>query len=316
MLPLGILNISALAAAIVLSAFTLYRDPQRFAMSYAILVPFCAFFYLAFGTAMPAVVMVISVISAKYLYSRIFFYFAPLLFIIGGTLIFVDAGNIIWAIFDLSIGLGTSIGLLTDKQSMGNVSANDKSKGISKTKEVDRDLLQIASGIVILAILYGMGQNDFRITLSLAVVPIYIIGNYYSLFPSSKIGKTLSFFERPMTPLGLGAIWFAAGILIALGVVESTPLLAIIVFTTTIGDPLATIFGSVIQSPKLPYNHKKSIAGFLGIFLFSGAFGFIVIGYMGIGIALLAAFVESLSFHPLDDNFILPVVLGAISAVV
>lgn len=316
MLPTGILNIIALSAAVLLAGFTLFRDAQRFAMSYAVIIPFSAFFYFTFGTTMPGLVMVISIISAKYLYSRIFFYFAPLLLVIGGSLILLRVTMPMWAVFDLSIGIGTSTGLLSDKQSMKHIRANDNSKGTSQKKEVHRDLIQMSGGIIILALLYGMGQTDFRITLSLVVVPLYLFGNYYSMFPHSKIGRTLTFFERPTTPLGLGAIWFAAGILIAIGVVNSTQLLAIIVFVTSIGDPLATICGSLIKSPKLPYNSRKSIAGFLGIFLFSGIFGYFVIGYTGVAIALLSAFVESLSFHPLDDNFILPVILGAISYVV
>lgn len=316
MLPIVILNIAALASAAVLAALTLYRDAQRFALSYALLVPLGAFFFLEFGTTMPVIVMTLAIISAKYLYSRVFFYYAPVIFGIGAALIFLEVPSTIWAIFDVSIGIGTSMGLFSDRQSLKHISANNNSKGANRNTEVSRDFVQIGGGIIIMALLFGMSQSDFRITLSLAVIPLYLFGNYYSLFPSSRIGKTLSFFERPMTPLGLGAIWFAAGILIAIGVVNSTPMLAIIVFVTTIGDPLATIFGSMVKSPKLPYNHKKSIAGFLGIFVFSGIFGYVLIGYPGIGVALVSAFVESVSVHPLDDNFVLPVILGAISYVV
>lgn len=316
MLSPDILNIAAIAIAGAFAAVTLQRDVQRFALSFAVCVPIGSFLYFAYGTTMPLLVMVLSIISAKYLYSRIFFFFAPFILAIGAILIYFGVGTIMWAVFDVSIGIGTALALLSDKQSMKHVSANNVSKGVSRKKEVSRDMVQIAGGITILALLFTMGQTDFRIALSLSVIPLYMFGNYYSLFPDSRIGRTLSFFERPMTPLGLGAIWFAAGIMIAIGLVDSSRMLAIIVFVTTIGDPLATIFGSLIKSPKLPYNRKKSVAGFMGIFIFSGIFGYFLIGYAGVGVALVSAFVESISIHPLDDNFILPVILGAISYVV
>lgn len=311
-----ILNLLALAITLFLIAFTAIRDSRRFSVSYIIVSIFGLAFYLLFLTTMPFLVMVLSTISVKYLYSKIFYYFTPVLFVIGIALILLRVDLLTWGIFDLSIGIGTSISLLTDKQSWGHIAANNKSKGSDVSKEVNRDFIQVGAGIVILILLFTMGQKEFRMTLSMAIFPLYIIGNYYSLAPETKMGKTLNSFERPMTPLGLGAIWFAAGILIALGIVNSISILAIIIFVTTIGDSLATIFGSLLKSPKLPYNRKKSIAGFLAIFLFSGIFGFVLIGTYGVVIALLSAVLESLSLHPLDDNFVLPVVLGVISYVV
>lgn len=316
MLPLDIQNIIAISVTVILAVLTLRMDPRRFAISYAVTFPAGIFFLLDFSTFMPFLVIILSIISAKYLYSRLFFIFSPLLLAIGAILIYTGVGNILWVVFDISMGIGTAVALLTDKQSIANVRSNNKSKGTSRKKEVSRDLLQMAGGAVILWMLFSMGQTDFRIAITLSVVPLYIFGNYYSLFPETRIGRTLSFFERPMTPLGLGAIWFAAGIMIAIGIVRSPAMLAVIVFVSTIGDPIATIFGSLIHSPKLPYNKRKSLAGFTGMFLFTGIFAYFVIGEIGIGIALLSAFLESISFHPLDDNFILPVILGAISYVV
>lgn len=314
--PLEILNLIAVVAGALFMAYTLVKDPRRFAISYVVAVIFGLLFYFMFSTTMPFLVMVLSVISVKYLYSRVFFYFTPILILIGIGLIVMRADLLIWGIFDLSVGIGTSASLFTDRQSREHVAANNRSKGTNREKEVNRDFIQVGAGIFILILLFTMGQKEFRMTLSMAVFPLYIIGNYYSLAPQTRLGKTLNSFERPLTPLGLGAIWFAAGTLIALGIVSSVSILAIIIFVTTIGDSLATIVGSLVKSPKLPYNRKKSVAGFLAIFIFSGVFGYILIGIGGLGIALLSAILESLALHPLDDNFVLPVVLGAISYVV
>lgn len=316
LLPVFLLNIVAVVASALVAAITLWKDAERFAISYAITVPISVLLFYLFNTTMPLLVIVLSIVSAKYLYTRTFFFFAPVIFAIGTALVYLSVAPEYWSFYALSIGIGTAVALFTDKQSMERVAANNHSKGVSKSKEIRRDILQMAGGALILAVLYTSGYENFVILLSMAVIPLYMFGNYFSLLPDSRIGRTLSSFERPTTPLGLGAIWFAAGIMIAIGAVNSIDILAIIVFVTTIGDPVATIFGSTIHSPKLPYNKKKSIAGFLGIFLFSGIFGYILIGYTGLGLALVSAFVESVSIHPLDDNFILPVILAAASYLV
>ncbi len=313
---LEILNLVALASSLLFMAVTAVIDARRFAVSYAVVSILGIIFYFMFLTAMPFLVMVLSAISVKFLYSRIFYYFTPALLIIGIALIVMRVDLLIWGLFDLSIGIGTATSLYTDKQSREHITANNNSKGSDIVKEVNRDIIQVGAGVVILILLFTMGQKEFRMTLSLAIFPLYMIGNYYSMAPETKLGKTLNSFERPMTPLGLGAIWFAAGILIALGIVSSNYMLAVIIFVTTIGDSLATIFGSKIRSPKLPYNRKKSVAGFLAIFVFSAIFAFALMGIEGIGLALLSAILESLPFKLLDDNFLLPVVLGVISHII
>ena len=307
------LNLVALSFSLIFMAVTAVRDARRFAVSYVIVTLLGIVFYLLFTTTMPFLVMVLSAISVKYLYTRVFYYFTPVLFIIGIALIILRVDLLVWGLFDLSVGIGTAISLFTDEQSRGHIVANNNSKGTDVEKEVNRDLIQVGAGIVILILLFTMGQKEFRMTMSMAIFPLYLIGNYYSMAPETKLGKTLNSFERPKTPLGLGAIWFAAGILIALGIVNSNSMLALIIFVTTIGDSLATIFGSKLKSPKLPYNRKKSLAGFMAIFVFSSIFAFALIGFEGVGIALLSAILESISLHLLDDNFILPVVLSGLS---
>lgn len=313
MLPVPLMNAVAVIFSLLLAVLTLWMNWKRFITPYIVIVPFGLFFFYGYGTAMPTLVMILAVISAKFLYSKTFFFFAPIIFAIGTALLFLSVASAYWAFYDFSIGIGTAIALFTDRESMDRVTANDRSKGVSKSKEISRDFVQIGGGIVILAILFIYGKNDFLVILSLAIIPLYMFGNFFSLLPESKIGKTLSYFERPTTPLGLGAIWFAAGIMIAIGISYSITTLAIVMFVTTIGDSVATIVGSTVHSPKLPYNAKKSFAGFMGIFLVSALFAYFIIGYWGIGLGLLSAFVESISFHPLDDNFILPVILGAVS---
>ena len=124
------------------------------------------------------------------------------------------------------------------------------------------------------------------------------------------------YFERSGSPLGLGAVWFGMGILFSLGVVDSGKIFSIIIFGSTIGDPLATIVGSGIHSFPLPFNRRKSVAGFLAMLLPTCIVGYILAGYVGLAVAVTGTFAESISIHTLDDNFTVPASMGIISRLI
>lgn len=311
-----IYNLICALSEVVVASVTLILWPRKFWVSHIFAMVFTLYVFMQYGTVLPGLIFELAVSSAKFLYSKKFFLIAPILLIIGLALYVIKVTSAIWELFDLATGMGTAVSLLTDSESLRMVRSNEKSKGKDKNREMNRDLLQIGGGIIMIALILIFGHGHGRIAISISVFPLYIVGNYYSLFPGSFLGKFLMSLERPSTPLGLGAIWFAAGTLIAFGTVNSTYILAIIVFVTTIGDSLATLFGSIIKSPKLPYNPRKSVAGFAAIFIFSSLFGMFLIGYLGLFIGLLSGVVESLSYYPLDDNFVLPVVLGAIGSII
>ncbi|MEM0156962.1 MAG: hypothetical protein QXN26_02720 [Thermoplasmataceae archaeon] len=313
---LNLLELVALISAISIALFTLLKWPGKFWIAYLVGLAFSTAVFLLFNNFMPAIVFVIAVISARMLYTRRFFLVMPLLLIIGVTLYAMRVQTIDWELFDIAVGLGTAASLLSDRESLHYAAENDRSKGNDKRREITRDIVQIGAGIAMILLVLIMGEKHGRIAITMAVFPFYIIGNYYALFPVGSIAKTLFSLERESSPLGMGAIWFAAGILIAMGIVHSTPILAVIIFVTTIGDPMATLFGIKIHSPRIPYNRRKSVAGFMAIFLFSGIFGYFMIGFAGLGIAFVSAVVESMAYYPFDDNFILPVVLGAIGSVI
>lgn len=313
---LSLLEFVALISAIILSLLTLLKWPGRFWIAYLVGLLFSIPVFLLFHTFMPAIVFVIAVISARVLYTRRFFFVMPFLLIIGGVLYALRVQALDWELFDIAVGLGTAVSLLSDKKSLHYAADNDRSKGNDKHREITRDIVQIGAGVAMILLVLTMGEGHGRIAITMAVFPFYIIGNYYALFPSSTIAKTLFSLERESSPLGMGAIWFAAGMLIALGMVDSTHVLAVIIFATTIGDSMATLFGIRIRSPRIPYNRRKSVAGFMAIFAFSGIFGYFMIGYAGLGIGVISAVVESVAYYPFDDNFILPVILGAVGSII
>ncbi len=301
---LSLLEFVALISAIILSLLTLLKWPGRFWIAYLVGLVFSIPVFLLFHTFMPAIVFVIAVISARVLYTRRFFFVMPFLLIIGGVLYALRVQALDWELFDIAVGLGTAVSLLSDKNSLHYAADNDRSKGNDKHREITRDIVQIGAGVAMILLVLTMGEGHGRIAITMAG------------FPASTIAKTLFSLERESSPLGMGAIWFAAGMLIALGMVDSTHVLAVIIFATTIGDSMATLFGIRIRSPRIPYNRRKSVAGFMAIFAFSGIFGYFMIGYAGLGIGVISAVVESVAYYPFDDNFILPVILGAVGSII
>ena len=306
------LDLIAMVFGFVLIASSIVGVSRNFIIAYLLASPFAVYTLYVYGTAMPFLVVVIAIICGRLLYSKWFFVFTLFLLIVGFVMFLLHVSGLIWELFDFALGLGTAIALLSDRVALEYVSRNDHSRGSSTDNEINRDLVQIAGGMIMLLILLGVGIGRGRVAITLLVVPLYIVGNYFSLFPGSSLGKILTSLERPTSPLGIGAIWFAAGTMIAFGLVKSVDIMAIIIFVTTIGDSLATIFGSTLHSPKIPYNRKKSLAGFAAIFISSALFAFILLGVTGLGLGLLAAVLESLSIPPLDDNLILPVGLGIV----
>lgn len=304
------------ALIVILLSLTLLVDVSRFYLSYLLIIPPAIFTYLLTGTLFYTLALILAVIVVKTLYTKRFFLYGALLFSIAVSIILVANHTLVWELFDFSLGYGGVISLLGDRISRVNVRTNDISKGKERKIEVRRDYVQIVGGTVILVLLAVSSFYSIRIIITVAVLGFYIVGNYYSMEPQSRIGRLIYYFERSGSPLGLGAVWFGMGILFSLGVVDSGKIFSIIIFGSTIGDPLATIVGSGIHSFSLPFNRRKSVAGFLAMLLPTCIVGYILAGYVGLAVAVTGTFAESISIHTLDDNFTVPASMGIISRLI
>jgi|ACXJ01.1.fsa_nt_gi Cytidylyltransferase family. len=306
----GLANLAALVAGAAISVVLLATDHKSSTLPVLISLPVSGILYLITLSFLPYLVTVLSLASAKYLYSRRFFLVSPWLLAIGIIMYSMNASQMLWRSFDIAIGYGTAVALFTDATALKMIMKNEESRGSNRHIEVIRDLLHMGAGAILVALALGYGEGHLRIALTIAVFPFYYAGNYFSLYPGSRLGRAVHSLERPSTALGIGAIWFAAGTLIALGLVNSTPALGVVLFATTIGDPLATLFGTRFNSPRLPFNRKKSMAGFSAILISSSSFSYLLLGIAGIFLGVVAALAESFSYYPLDDNFAIPVILG------
>lgn len=292
---------------------SLIYNYKLFWKKYVISIPLLVIIYIVYKSIIVIPVFVLSVISATALYSlqfylpfaldfSIIFYF----FIVGGKTYGASA-------VDVSVSIGTILVMLEDKRIRDYSHNNDMSRGISREREINRDYVQIGIGILVLGFIFALGFHDASWLLTISAMLLFVLGNYFSNNGTTYLGNFLNSLERQSTPLGIGAMWLAAGLLLAIGIVQDTRVLAIIIFILMVGDSLATIVGSTVKSPKLPYNRRKSVAGLLADFIPAAVFGYFILGYVGVALAAVGSLVESAARYPLDDNYMIPLALAAIS---
>jgi len=174
-------------------------------------------------------------------------------------------------------------------------------------KEIERQILHLLIGIGVIILLFYLGRRDV-----IAIVfSVIIIG---SLFINAKIlGRKIgiiewfvSRFEREdvLVP-GWGSASYATGVLIPLVFLENSAEIAAVILVLAVGDSIATIVGKMGKI-KIPYNKNKTVEGSVAFFL-SSLTGYYFIGLEIVGIALIAAIIESASIK-IDDNLIIPIV--------
>jgi dolichol kinase len=306
-------DVALVVLSLIAVSVSLAYNWRLFLRKYAISVPVIAVIFFVYHSFLVFPIFVLSLISASLIYSLQFY--LPFAVDFGLILYFlVTYGKTYSATpIDITISLATILVMLEDKRIRDFSHNNDQSRGISKEREINRDYVQIGIGIIVLIFVLSLGLHDSAWLLTVAVLALYLLGNYFSNNGSNYLGNFLNSLERESTPLGIGAIWLAAGLLLAVGIVRNLEVLAIIIFILMVGDSLATIIGSSVRSPKLPYNRRKSVAGLLANFIPAAVFAFFLLGYAGIAFAAIGSVVESAARYPLDDNYMIPLVLAVMS---
>ncbi|MEM0139923.1 MAG: hypothetical protein QXZ44_04845 [Ferroplasma sp.] len=304
---MGIANYIYLAIFISTIIYLLYRYADAFKIKLIASIPvllLLAYFSHSF-IVLP--IFIFSMFLGTYLYT-VFFYFP---FAVDFVLIVIaTAGKLIPLRFIFaSISMAILISMFLDKNMKKYDLMNKESKGKDIKIETNRDYFQIAAGIVTLLIFLIAGLQG-RIIVLITVFLIYLVGNILYLNNKNRIAVMVYSMERDNTKLGLGSMYLAAGFLLILAFVRSMPVIYISIFILMIGDSLATIIGMNMHSPKLFYNHKKSVAGFLAMLIPSMLFGFIDLAFIvSFVYATGATFAESISNRVADDNITIPVAI-------
>ena len=306
--PTQLILIAIYAAISIMAIILTVRRLGRFYAS-AIVVgsPFMAVSLYIWHSPLDIPLFIIATICVSLLYNRSFYFaFSGIMALFIFNLAAIGSASS-WDGFDFSLSVAIILSFFFNERLRQINRRNEDAKGGSRRNEIVRDLVQIGGGIIMISIFYYFGRFRSEIIITFLALFLFALGNYLGVNKKSILARAIWFFERGGTELGIGAIWFATGVLMAFALVHSFSMLAEIFFVLIIGDSLATIVGSSVRSPRLPYSRKKSFAGFMAIFLGSALFGFFILGYEGIVMALIGAFAESISQYPFDDNLVIPI---------
>lgn len=172
--------------------------------------------------------------------------------------------------------------------------------------ELRRKLFHFFFGLVLIFILMHSGRMTLIIFLSifliLGTIMIVLMQQGRKVPIADWFEET---FERENVRFpGYGAFWFVVGTLLVALSLGREEQIAAAIFVLAAGDSAATIFG-IRGSHPLPCNRIKTVEGSIAFFVFSLPV-YLLVGWMGIALAALAAIVESLD-TPVDDNLLIPI---------
>ncbi len=165
--------------------------------------------------------------------------------------------------------------------------------------ELKRDYFQLILAAIILLIL-EIAHDNASVYL---IYGLELLGIFGAAVTSHN--DAVSRFFRGMEKLDRhyeeGALFLAFGLSIIIGIFGYSPFAVFGAIILMVCDPAATIIGIKFGGRKLPYNANKSFAGTIAFFLVGAAFGVFLLGFYGIVISMVMAFIESVDAK-IDDN--------------
>lgn len=185
-----------------------------------------------------------------------------------------------------------------------------KQKNVAyKEDERPRKVLHAAVGLLFCSMIWFLGMEAASLLL-LAGTCAGILNMHLVLSGLKLPGTDLMMdkFERGGVLPGEGSLYYALGVLFAMGLLRDNPRAAVaVILILSIGDSLATIVGVTYGRHHLPWNRRKTFEG-SAAFLVGAMFSLAVMPSVVIAlIAASAAIMESLPLKA-DDNITVPVV--------
>lgn len=270
--------------------------------------------------ALDMCIAIIASIIAVFYISKPWIFICLMILMIAGFIIYASGypGD---TTFAGMFAIGTILGILyrefvmipkKSERSMAN-------KASKKRTEVNRDVVQIILGIVLVAILYVFQYSEAASIIFGLIIIGYTANNLLANLRLGYIYRRAMDLERKDVTYGLGATTLAASTALVMGFTHSAHLMLFGVAVLFFADSLATIIGiSMRRAEPLPYNRYKTYVGTLVFFVVSAIAGYLTIGLLyGLLFAVILAFVESLNIS-LDDNIrsgIVIVILNALIAI-
>ena len=262
--------------------------------------------------ALDICIAIIATILAIFYISKPYIFIGLTILLLFAFVIFVGSypGN---STFAGMFAIGTIYGLIYREFVINP--KKDKKPVKNKSKEINRDLIQIFLGIVLVAVIYFLPHPGAIDIIFALIILSYACNNLLANLKLSPLYRKAVDLERKNVTYGLGATYLAASTALIMGFTHSTNMLLFGIVALFFADSIATIVGvSLRRAAELPYNRFKTIIGSFAFFVVAAIAGFYLLGYYGILFALILAFVESLNLS-LDDNIrtgIVVVILGAV----
>jgi len=175
--------------------------------------------------------------------------------------------------------------------------------------ERSRQVVHTSMGLLLCSMIWFLGiETTLYFVLLGTCIGILIVHLALIGINLPGVDKLLDRLERKGVVPGEGSMYYAFGVLFALGLLRNNPASAIsVILILALGDGLATYVGRCYGNHKLPWNGDKTVEGSIGFV--AGAMSVLLILPVpaAILIVVLAAVIESLPIK-VDDNIMLPVV--------
>lgn len=174
-----------------------------------------------------------------------------------------------------------------------------------KANEVPRQAIHAAFGILFCLMILAFGTYiSSGIILAGTLAGMLIMHLVQRGLRGSLIERLMRHLERGGAIPGEGSLYYALGVLFALGLLRDSPIYAIsVILILSLGDSLATVIGRRGRHP-LPWNGEKSFEGSLG-FILGCLPALLVLPGPATAIAIIVAWATE-SLPRIDDNITVP----------
>jgi dolichol kinase len=269
--------------------------------------------------ALDMCIAIIATILAIFYISKPYVFLCLMALLVAGFVIYLTSypGNMAFAGM---FAIGTIMGLLYREFVLAAPKRSDSYAKIKrKNTEINRDIIQIVLGIVLIAVIFLLPHLTAFTIIFVLILLAYLFNNLLANLRLSGIYRRAKDLERKGVTYGQGATYLAASTALIMGFTNNLHLFIFGIAVLFFADSFATIVGiSMRRAAQLPYNRYKTIVGSIAFFVVAAIAGYYFIGlYYGLLMAVILAFVEGLNIA-LDDNIrsgVVIVILGAIFAI-
>lgn len=243
-------------------------------------------------------IAIISTVLAAFYITRPIAFLPVMALLIAASVLYIVTypGSMLFAGM---FGIGTMYGLTY--RSIRNRSSPMKFTKKRKSTEVNRDLIHILLGIVLVAALFSTGFSQATKIIFGLILLGYIVNNILSTNRLVGVYRRILPLERNNVVYGSGAMHLAAGTALLIGFIPNFNFVMFGIIALFFADPIATIVGLNISRARIPFNREKTVAGSLAFFAVAAVLGYPFVGVYSISFGIILAIIESLNIL-VDDN--------------